>query len=80
MFKIIMSGIYDYSSLYERVAATMANRVNLLEEIACRLSENLKSDSLISDYIIRVKKLTPPLPGPVKCITVELDSRKLSSS
>ena len=55
----------DYSGIYDIVAEQMARPSNLLENVASRICEAVKSGYPQLEYIrVRVAKLNPPLGGP----------------
>lgn len=63
----------DYCAVYEIVKAEMAVRSKLIEQVAKRIFDRMKVDfPTIIDLNVRVTKLSPPIPGDVEKVSVEI--------
>jgi len=63
----------DYSRVFDLVQALAGTgEYALLESFAGRIEAEIRSRIACRAFVIRVKKLRPPLPGPVEYAAVEI--------
>ena len=67
----------DYVRVYEIVKLQMAVRSKLIEHVAKRISDNLRSEfTTILTVQVKVTKLNPPMNGNVEKVSVQLKNTK----
>lgn len=67
----------NYGEIYRVVAAQMAVRSNLLENLAWRIMEALKRDfPQLTDITLTVSKKNPPVNGPCSWSRIEMKWKK----
>ncbi len=68
-----LEGTVNYEKVYEIVAQVMSIDANLLEHLAGKMVNELKSNfSNVTGVTVRVSKFNPPIKGLCKKATVEL--------
>jgi dihydroneopterin aldolase len=71
----------DYSAVFQAVHdVAHEKRYRLLERFAGVLEERLRRDFSLDGVVLRVKKLNPPLDGPLEFAGVELRRKGSSAS
>lgn len=68
-----LDGTIDYSKINDLVRLEMQTSSKLIEHVAGRIAKKIKDQfPPIESGKVTIKKLTPPVKGSLKCVTIEL--------
>jgi dihydroneopterin aldolase len=67
----------DYTKVYDMIEDMVKNnRFNLIETLANRLADDVLNSFDVRSIKIRVRKMTPPIPGNIDSFEVEVERSK----
>lgn len=71
-----LEGTINYETIYFICKKEMKQTSRLIENVAHRIIQriNFQFSSQVSAITVRIKKMTPPLGGKVRCATVEIST------